>query len=108
MAVILYADGRDVDMAPPANGNGYTLDEVYAAIGGGCDMVQQLPVARIEGEVLLMDEDAKLRNERPRHNKVATAMVVGLIPGDHIVGTVLHVALRDGEWVPLFKEGTSE
>ncbi len=59
-------------------------------------------------QVLLMDEDAKMRNGQPRHNKVATAMVVGLIPGDRIVGTVLHVALRDAEWVPLFKEGTSE
>ena len=107
MAKIIHADGTTLPLHAPGNGQGYTLDEVYAAIGGGCDMVQELPVG--PGEVLLMDEEAKMRNGQPPRNDEATALAAKmLLPGDHIVGTVLHVATRDGQWVPLTGKDTSE
>ena len=100
MAEIIYADGTTLPLHAPGNDQGYTLSEVYAAIGDGCDMVEQLYIGH--SEVLLFDEIAKLRNGQPPRNDKATALAAELLlPGDCIVGTVLHVASRDGEWVPL-------
>jgi hypothetical protein len=109
MAVIIYPNGSDAPMAPPANGKSYTLAEMYAAIG--CDMVQSVRITN--DDVLLMDEEAKLpRNGQPRPsvNVRATGMASGVLRfGDKIIGTVVHVRLTEsGDWVPLTKEGTSE
>lgn len=104
MARIIHPDGTTLPLHPPEDGEAYTLAEVYAAIG--CDMVQELRIAR--DEVLLIDENAKLGNEPPPVNILATGMVHYLAPYDKILGTALHVASRDGEWVPLTAKDKSE
>ncbi len=81
---------------------GPELEDIYAAIGYGCDQFQQLDIG--EG-VMLLDEEAKLRSPLPPLNEVATRfcarMDVGLDPFDQILGRMVLVGMKDGELVDI-------
>jgi hypothetical protein len=98
MAQVLHIDGRVSEVAPPANGVGYTLEEVKDALGIGRDrFIQQIPLGG--STVMLFDEEGKLVGLPVNDGATRFAYEV-LFPGDYIVGPAMVVQLRDGEWTP--------
>ncbi len=87
MAVLIRADGSEAAVKPARRV--FTLDEMYAAIGGGCDIVQ--PIYLPDGRVMWLDEEAKLRGGALAVNAAATRLLAaaGGIPGDVVVGAAL-------------------
>jgi hypothetical protein len=98
MAKIIRSDGSVIDPPAPA-GDGYTLEEVKAALGfeDRC-LIQELPLG--PRHALLIDEEGKLTG-RP-FNRAATFLAAGLgalFDDDFIVGDALLVKCRGDEWV---------
>lgn len=110
MARVFHVDGSITPMAAPANGVGYTIAEINAAMGlPASRFIQHLPLGG--GQDLLFDEDAKMRASVPPTNRNATeyARAHGaLFSGDRIVGPACCVAVKDGEWIPIAVETTGE
>ena len=98
MADIIRTNGDVLDAPPPA-GNGYTLEEVKAALGfeSRC-LIQAVPLD--DNHALLIDEEGKLVDREP--NQAATILAMGLgalFPGDYIVGNALLVKCEGTEWL---------
>jgi hypothetical protein len=87
MATLIRANGPDVVVRP--KGATFTLEEMYAAIGGGCDIVQ--PIALADGRTMWLDEEGKYRDGMLLVNETATRLLAeaGGIPGDVVVGAAL-------------------
>lgn len=81
---------------------GEGLQDIYNAIGNGCDMFQQLPIGN---GLLLVDEEAKIRQNPPPDNAMATEfcarMRVGLDPSDRILGNMVLVGIRGSEFADI-------
>jgi hypothetical protein len=98
MAEIIRANGDVLD-APPPTGDGYTLDEVKAALGfeDRC-LIQEVRLGN--GHALLIDEEGKIVDREP--NLAATMLAMGLgalFPGDWIVGNAMLVKCKGTEWL---------
>jgi hypothetical protein len=87
MSLLINVDSTTKQVRP-ANGDRFTLDEVYDLIG--CRMVQE--VYTRDGKAMLIDEEGKL-NGKPVNQLATYAYQWG--GDDDIVGTALIV---EGEW----------
>ena len=73
MAKILKTDGTIVRNVKPQDGVSFSLEEMYAHVGNGCDMIE--PVY-LDGDcVMVCDEDGWLRENR-QLNILASAYLI--------------------------------
>lgn len=74
------------------DGDGLSLDQIYAAIG--CSCMEQVRTV-LPGIVLLVDESGRVKTPPQRHNEVASRLYTGWLCGmDNIVGPAIVCALR--------------
>jgi hypothetical protein len=87
MAKLIRADGTEQSVSPK-NGT-FKLDELYALIGGGCDMVECITLA--DGVTTMwLDEEGKFRGtQRPNAKASELLRLAGGMPGDTVMGNVL-------------------
>jgi len=92
LATLIKPDGTE-SVVLPQNSTDFRLDERYSLIG--CEMVQMVYLA--DGRTMWLDEEAKLKPERPLPNLKATRLLAeaGGMPGDIVLGNVL--VCVDGE-----------
>ena len=86
MARLILMDGTESDVRP--KGTTFALDELYALIGNGCDMVEILGLP--DGKTMWLDEEGKPRKGL-RINEKATvlARTAGISFWDMVMGNVL-------------------
>lgn len=86
MAKLILMDGTESDVTP--KGKDFTLEELYALIGNGCDMVEAL---RLPGrKTMWLDEEGKYRpGLRVNDKATVLARKAGIIPWDVVMGNVL-------------------
>lgn len=73
-------------------GDGFSLNQIYAAID--CSCVEQVRTV-LPGIVLLVDESGRIKDPPKPHNEIASRLYAGWISGwDDIVGSALICALR--------------
>lgn len=81
---------------------GPELNDIYKAIGNGCETFQMLYIG--DG-VLLIDEEAKVKESPPPPNPVATRfcshMQVGLAHDDEIMGNMVLVGTKGEDFVDI-------
>lgn len=80
MATLYKVDGSEQEVLP-ANGKGFTLDEMQALVGGYVQVIY-LP----DGSPCLMDEDGKSKNKPINQRATLMGRVAGTQGGDCIVG----------------------
>jgi hypothetical protein len=84
MATLIFEDGSAKDIRPADLKQGFTLTELYAALG--CDVVEAVRLRN--GRILVVDENGKLVG-RPV-NELATMLARGVLQAhDVIVGPAL-------------------
>ena len=77
------------------DGDGSSLDQMYAAIG--CSCIEQVRTV-LPGIVLVVDESGRVKVPPQRHNEIASRLYAGWLCGcDDIVGPALVCALRPTE-----------
>lgn len=77
------------------DGEGMSLDQIYAAIGCSCiEMVQTV----LSGIVILVDESGKIKHPPQRLNEIASNLYEGFLVGlDYISGPAIVCAVRPTE-----------
>lgn len=96
MATLYRANGTEEEITP-ADGHGFTLEELQALVGGFIEMVTlgiSYPDRKKERKALIIDEEGKLKN-KPVNDLASVvwhsyATRAGLMP-DHIVGDAVLV-----------------
>lgn len=74
------------------DGEGISLDQLYAAIG--CDCIEHVRTV-IPGIVLVIDESGRIKDPPQRHNELASRLYYGWLCGvDNIVGPAVVCAMR--------------
>lgn len=73
------------------DGDGISLDQIYAAIG--CTCMEQV-YTMIPDIVILIDESGKIKDPPQQHNAIASRLYAGYAYGDDIVGPAIVCALR--------------
>lgn len=88
MALLITADGIEF-VVTPADGV-FTLHELYALIGNGCDLIEVVYLAD-RTTVMILDEEGKYRQPLAVRNSKATVLLkeAGGIPGDVVLGNVV-------------------
>jgi hypothetical protein len=91
MAILIKTDGSEEEVKPK-NGKEFKMDELYALVGNGCNMVQEVYLA--DDSRMYLDEESKIRPVRgtsQTENKKATKWLAeaGGIPGDVVLGNVV-------------------
>ena len=91
MAQLLHADGRS-EIVAPANGESFTLQELQRYVGGYIEAIYLR-----DGCVMLVNEEAKLREPIPPLNRAATALFwnSGGSVFDCVVGPAILVSRRE-------------
>ena len=86
MATLLTVLDETKTVAPAKPEEGFTLAELYAAVGASMIEIVYLP----DGQVLVIDEEGKFADPPKALNLKATALALKvLMPGDMIVGDAL-------------------
>lgn len=87
MAKLLKPDGSILDATPANKRTGFTLEEMYKLID--CETIQAIDLST--GEIMVIDEESKLRAQVPPRNRRATMLlhVAGGAPDDYIAGNAL-------------------
>lgn len=87
MATLITATGAQSTVSPLDASAGFSLEEVYRLLE--CETVQHVNLA--DGRLMLMDEEAKIRNGQREINLTATRLLMeaGGLPRDYIIGSVL-------------------
>ena len=86
MAKLILMDGTELDVKP--KDKTFTLEEMYALIGNGCDMVEVLRLPK--RKTMWLDEEGKYRKGLHVNEKAtALARKAGIIPWDVVMGNVL-------------------
>lgn len=73
------------------DGDGISLDQIYATIGCSCFEQVRTMIPNI---VILIDESGKIKEPAQPHNEVASRLYAGSAYGDYIVGPAIVCALR--------------
>ena len=86
MARLILMDGTESEVRP--QGTTFTLEEFYALIGNGCDMVEVLGLP--DGKTMWLDEEGKYRpGLRVNDKATLLARKAGISLWDMVVGNVL-------------------
>ena len=86
MARLILMDGTESEVTP--KDKKFTLDELYALIGNGCDMVETLALPG--RKTMWLDEEGKYRGGLTVNEKATgLARKAGIIPWDVVLGNVL-------------------
>lgn len=94
MAIVLRPDGTTATAYPKDVRNGFSLEELYALIGGDCDCIDV--VRLFDGGLMVVDDEGR-RKELPPNPKASLLYWTGRV-GDKryfIVGTVLIGSKRE-------------
>jgi hypothetical protein len=90
MATLILEDGRESTMTPANAKTGFTLAELYSAIG--CDVVEVMRLR--DGRLLVIDENGKLVGREV--NELATHLARAVLQThDVIVGPALLCSRRE-------------
>lgn len=86
---LLKTDGTMTPVSAKDQRGGFTIKELYALIGNGCNIVER--IALPNKREMWLDEEGKLRAVTPPINPIATKLLAsaGGIPGDYVVGNVV-------------------
>ena len=85
MAVLINTDGTEFEVQP-ANGENFTLQEMYDMIG--CSLVQMIYLA--DGNIMWLDEEGKFKDPVIRNDRATTLLEeAGGGYGDFIAGKAL-------------------
>lgn len=87
----------NVDRVPYrwCDGEGMSIDQIYAAIG--CSCFEQVRTV-LPGIVILVDESGRVKDPPQRHNEIASRLYLGWLRGlDDIVGPAIVCAMRPTE-----------
>jgi hypothetical protein len=94
MAVLIHPTTPTRTGITPANGRAFTLAEMYALCECSCIETRPGP----GGTIAVMDEEARIRRDRPALNLGATEMLISLgsiSPSAFILGPVLLCTPRE-------------
>ena len=92
MAKLILMDGTESEVKP--KGKTFALDELYALIGHGCDMVETLALPR--RKTMWLDEEGKYRpGLRVNDKATVLARKAGIVPWDVVMGNVLVTGYKE-------------